>query len=61
MEGKGMTRREAQRGANILKRVIEYLCSGQWSEDRADALETVNCAIEECFACEQNQSLTTAQ
>jgi len=40
-------------GANILKRVIEYLCSDQWNEDRADALEIVNCALEECFESER--------
>jgi hypothetical protein len=39
-------------GANILKRTIEHLCSDQWSEDRAGALEIVNAKLEECFAAE---------
>lgn len=39
-------------GANILKRTIHHLCSDQWSEDRADALEIVNEKLEECFAAE---------
>lgn len=39
-------------GANILKRVIEHLCSGPWDENRADALEIANWAIETCFESE---------
>jgi len=44
---------QSQIGANILKRTIEYLCSDQWTEDRADALEVCNVALESCFADEQ--------
>ena len=43
---------DAAKGANILKRTIEHLCCDQWSEDRADALEVINQALEQCFADE---------
>ena len=45
---------QSQIGANILKRTIEYLCTNQWTEDRADALEIVNLALEKCFADESS-------
>ena len=45
---------QSQIGANILKRTIEYLCTDQWTEDRADALEIINLALEKCFADESS-------
>jgi len=44
-------------GANILKRAIEYMCQGPFDSDREDALDILNRAIEECFACEPIQRL----
>ncbi len=51
-EACSLNKANSQTGANILKRAIEHMCSGEWSEDRADALEILNVAIEECFAVE---------
>jgi hypothetical protein len=39
-------------GANILKRAIEYMCSGPFDSDREDALNILNIAIEQCFESE---------
>ena len=41
-----------RKGANILKRTIEYMCQGPFDSDREDALTILNQAIEECFAAE---------
>jgi hypothetical protein len=39
-------------GANILKRAIEYMCSGPFDSDREDTLNILNIAIEQCFESE---------